>query len=77
MTSHPNTSNFRYFKVSPRGFANELIYFRVPLENVDDVNRQFEGYEDHTCGYCNWTDDRRARIPGIAVNWEDRVYVGF
>ena len=77
MANHPNGCNFRYFKVSPRGFANELIYFRVPLDKVDEVNKQFDGFEDRTDGHCNWTDDHQARIPGVALSWEDRAYVGF
>lgn len=78
MTNHPNRSNFRYFKVSPRGFANEVIYFRVPLDKIDEVNVRFAGFEDREDGgYCNWTDDHRARMPGVAVDWADRAYVGF
>lgn len=78
MTNHPSRSKVRYFKVSPRGFANGVIYFRVPLEKVEEVNKQFKDYEDVSRdGYCNWTDDSRARMPGVAVDWADRAYAGF
>ena len=77
MTNHPNRSKVRYFKVSPRGFANEIIYFRVPLDKIEEVNKRFEHFEDSRGGYCNWTDEDRAKMPGVAVEWEDRAYVGF
>ena len=77
MTNHPNRSNFRYFKVSPRGFNNEVIYFCVPVDKINEVDEQFAGYEDRCGGYCNWSEDRHARIPGVAVAWADRAYVGF
>jgi len=78
MTNHPSRSNFRYFKVSPRGFANEIVYFRVPLADVPEVDRYFDGFEDgDPSGYCGWTTDNRAHAPGVAVDWADRAYVGF
>lgn len=79
MANHPNRSNMRYFKVSPRGFANEVIYFRVPSEKVEEVNKVFESYEDDVerGGYCNWTSEAKARMPGVAVDWEDRAYFGY
>lgn len=69
-------TGYRYFKVSPRGFANEVTYFRVPADKAAEVDAQFAGYEDKREGYCRWTEDRQATIPGMAVDWDDRAYVG-
>lgn len=78
MTNHPNRSRVRYFKVSPRGFANEIVYFRVRDDEVEQVDKQFERFEDRAGGgNCGWTDDDRARMPGVAVDWVDRAHVGF
>ena len=75
MTSNP--ANVRYFKISPRGFANEVIYYKVPLDKVGEVEAFFEGFEDSANGgYCNWTTDRQAHRPGVAVDWADRAYMG-
>ena len=73
-----NAANHQYFAVSPRGFANEVIYFRVPNDKSGEVNKKFEDFEDRSNGgYCGWTEDTRARVPGVAVDWADRAYVGF
>lgn len=77
MTNHPNRSKVRYFKVSPRGFSNEVTYFRVRESEVAEVDAQFEDYENDGTRYCGWTDDQAARMPGVAVEWADRAYVGF
>lgn len=78
MANHPNRSKVRYFKVSPRGFANEVIYFRVREHEVAEVEERFANFEDdvQNGGYCNWTDEERAKIPGVAVDWEDRAHTG-
>lgn len=79
MANHPNRSNISYFMVSPRGFANEITYFKVPADKVAEVDKAFDGYADDVSrgGYCRWTTDRAAKIPGVAVDWADRAYVGF
>jgi len=75
MTNHPNRSTYRYFKVSPRGFANEYTIYRVPLDKVDEVELEYDGYADQEPGrWCGWTTDRRATIPGVAVDWADQHY---
>lgn len=69
---------YRYYKVSPRGFANEIIYFRVTPEQVAEVEATFAGYEDtdpDSSRYSCWTNDKDARRPGVAVDWADRAYV--
>jgi hypothetical protein len=77
MTNHPNRSNYRYFLFSPRGFANELTYFRVPVDRVGEVDAYFDGYQDRYPGSrTGWTTARDARMPGVAVDWDDRQWVG-
>lgn len=78
MANHPNRSKVRYFKVSPRGFRNEVLYFRVREDEVAEVEKRFADFEDYANGgHCGWSEDARARMPGVAVDWEDRAYVGF
>lgn len=69
------TDAYKMFKVCPRGFANEVTYFRVPLDKVAEVNAEFADYSDGA-GYAEWTNDKRAGMPGVAVDWADRAYVG-
>lgn len=85
MTNHPNRRTYRshrYFRVCPRGFANEVIYLRVPLLQVPEVEAHFADYTDRqfiagqTNASCGWTADKRATMPGVAVDWADRAYVG-
>jgi hypothetical protein len=81
MPNHPNRSGFRYFRVCPRGFANEVIYFRVPADKIaevdkyfaDYINKQFDG--GNTSASCGWTANREAWRPGVAVDWADHAYV--
>lgn len=74
-----NHQNVRYFKVSPRGFANEYVIFRVPLDKIDDVNKQFADFDDRADGgHSNWVDSAEMTgRGGVAVEWEDRAYVGY
>ena len=66
----------RYFKVSPRGFANEVIYFRVPTDKAAEAERQFAGLEDQAeGGYACWTNDKAAHRFGVAIDWADRHWV--
>ncbi|GHE70088.1 hypothetical protein GCM10019059_32370 [Camelimonas fluminis] len=75
MTNHPNRSKVRYFKVSPRGFSNEVRYYRVREDQVTEVEAKFEDYEDREPGrYARWTTDAIARKPGVAEAWEDCLY---
>lgn len=75
MTSHPNRSKYRYLKVS-QGFANTVIYLRVPTDKVSEAERVFADYEDDRSGrWWAWTTDSNAREPGVAVDWADRAYV--
>lgn len=77
MTNHPQRSTYRYFRLCPRGFVNEVTYFRVRESEVPEVERYFADYNDrNTSGSAGWTTDKRARMPGVAVDWADREYVG-
>ncbi len=80
MTNHPNrsSSKYRYYAHCPRGFANEVTYFRVPLDKVAEVNAYFDGYVDENPGSSTgWTADKRAHQPGVAVDWADRAWAGY
>ena len=62
-----------YFKLSPRGFANEVIYFRVSPDQVPEVESEYGDYTDrHPGTVADWTTDQRATMPGVAVDWADR-----
>jgi hypothetical protein len=68
----------KYLKVSPQGFANEVTYFRIRDVEVAAVEAFFDGYADGGSGrYSEWTTDRRASAPGVALGWDDRDYIGF
>jgi hypothetical protein len=83
MANHPNRSRYSYFRVCPRGFANEVIYFRVPADRIDEVDKCFAIYVDQqfdngeTSASCGWTSAKEARRPGVAIDWADRAYAGF
>jgi hypothetical protein len=64
-------NEYKTLKVSPRGFANEVIYLRVPMDKVAEAEAEYANYSDGG-GYAEWTTDKRADIPGVAVQWEDR-----
>lgn len=70
----------RYFRVSPRGFANEVFYVHVSnAVEAEIVERHYEHLEDNTPGAsAGWSRDRRASIPGVAVPflaWRDEMCV--
>jgi hypothetical protein len=65
------TAEYKTLKVSPRGFANEVIYLRVPMDKVAEAEAEYANYSDGD-GYAEWTTDTKVDIPGVAVQWEDR-----
>lgn len=65
----------KMLKVCPRGFANEVTYLRVPADKLAEADTRFADYNDGD-GYAEWTTDLRADMPGVAVDWDDRAYVG-
>ena len=76
MTNHPNRS-YRYYRICPRGFANEVTYLRIPAGKVAEVEAYFDGEVDRQFDRGNtdyndgWTTDRRAHQPGVAIDWAD------
>ena len=70
----------RYFKISPRGFANQVVYVRITNDDqAAAIEKRFANYEDNTerGGFAEWTNDSAAQIPGVAVAFDDlnRVFV--
>lgn len=61
---------YRYFLVSPRGFVNEVVIYRVPLEKVAECEAEYQHMEDETSGYCYWTKPPRHKYG--AIDWADR-----
>lgn len=59
----------RYLKVSPRGFDNEIVVFKVPIADIREAKSEFSDYEDGS-RYCYWSKDSRIRKDAIA--WADR-----
>lgn len=66
----------RYLKVSPRGFADEVIYLKVAPHEADAAEALIESYAADTDGYAEWTFDRAASTPGISVDFPDKAMVG-
>jgi hypothetical protein len=64
----------RYFKICPRGFANEVTYVRILDENqAAKIEEEYASFEDdNPNAYARWTNDARASMPGVAVSFEDR-----
>ena len=62
----------RYLKVSPRGFANETVIFRVPEDRVAEAEAEYAGYEDDVDrgGWTAWVTGQVD--PRDAVDWADR-----
>lgn len=73
MANHPNRSKVRYFEVRPRRFINEVTYIRVRPEEVEAVEKHFDGYIDRmfdldeTGANCGWT----TITPHASISWED------
>lgn len=75
MTNHPNRSRYRYARCCPRGFANEITYVRVPLDKADAatvaLDRHFDVNDTQNSASWRWTQDARARQPGVAFDWSE------
>lgn len=65
----------KFLQVS-RGFANTVIFFRVPADKVEEATREFDGFSDRNPG-C-WTAWVSGKGLGLdAVDWEDRAMIGY
>lgn len=57
------------------GFANRVIYFRVPQSDVDAANRHFENFSDENPGcHAEWVSGQG--LGDRPIMWADRAYVG-
>lgn len=68
----------RYYKVCPRGFANEMTYYVVHNDaEAQECEREHDDLPDRRPGaITGWTNDRVAAASGVAVNWADRAWLG-
>jgi len=65
----------KFLKVS-RGFVNTVIYFRVREDEMTEVSKHFEHFEDENPGcHTEWVSGQG--LGDRPVLWEDRAYVGF
>ena len=66
------SNTYKYRKVSPRGFANEKIIFRVPLDKVPEAEAEYANFEDDVerGGFTAWV--KGPFNPGEVVDWADR-----
>ncbi len=77
MANHQNRTVYRYFEVCPRGFANEVTYYRVAPSQVADVEKRYGGeWKDREFDLGNTSADARwvepsLRVRNNAVDWND------
>jgi hypothetical protein len=65
----------KFLKVS-RGFANTVIYFRVPADKVDEADAEFATFEDANPGcHTSWVSGEGIGLD--AVDWADRALIGY
>ncbi len=70
------TTKHKYLKVS-RVFVNTVIYFQVPVDQVDAANSQFSTFEDENPGcHTAWVSGQGLGL-GVAIDWADRAHVGY
>lgn len=66
---------YKYLKWCPRGFANEVTYYRVPQDKVSEAEAECDDHADRLIddgGYAEWTSDKVASKPGVAIDWANR-----
>lgn len=67
---------FKMFRVCPRGFADEVTYYKVPLDKVAECEAEYADFEDsNPDGSARWLGDHESSIaykPGVAIDWADR-----
>lgn len=68
----------RIYRVCPRGFANEVIYYRVPADQIAACEAEYAGYSNNNPeGSARWLGEHEQSIgyaPGVAIDWADRNY---
>lgn len=75
MANHPNR-DCKYAFISPRGFANEFVVWRVRPADVATVQALLDTYTDDTSAVAKWLDGPDAR-KRQAIDWEDRRFTGY
>ena len=72
------TTKNRIYRVCPRGFVDEVTYYRVPLDKVAECEAEHAYYSDgHPDGSARWLGEHEKSIgyaPGVAIDWADRNY---
>jgi hypothetical protein len=67
------TTTHRYFKISPRGFVNEVTYFRVPADRADliaEIDTEYGDWvDDHPGSFADWVELKR-HYHHQAEDWE-------
>lgn len=76
MTNHPNRTVYRYIEESPRGFANEVAYYRVRPDEVAAVEAHYDGWIDRKFDqgqtHANWRwVEPSPRVRNKAIDWAD------
>ena len=68
---------YDYLSICPRGFANEITYFRVSrsdsaaMEEAQDIIDNYATDHLDDGGFAQWTRDKIASYPGVALDWND------
>lgn len=66
----------RFYKVNSFGCVNTAKYIRIETPaQAEYVERRFGGMADEGKGYAEWTTDRVAGAPGVAIAFDDIDYV--
>lgn len=69
------STEYKFLKVS-RGFANTVIYFRVPAAKVSEADKKFATFSDDNPGcHAAWVSGQG--LGDRPVDWDDRAYVGY
>jgi hypothetical protein len=72
MTNHPSRGKIRYLRYCPRGFANEVTFFRVRPSEVAEVMNFIETVNARPDGTAEWWTAFIPDAADVAVDWADR-----
>jgi hypothetical protein len=70
-------TEYLYLKECPRGFGNEVTYYRIKKSDENAIKAAKDvitSYDNDPSGFAKWTSDKRASIPGVAIDWELRDF---